>query len=49
MTTAKKGILTASLHYAGQRAEGKISIDARVIKDRVGRVKRYIIVDARNS
>lgn len=49
MTTAKKGILTTSLHDAGQTAEGKIHIDARVILNRLGQVKRLIIFDARTA
>ena len=47
MTTQQKGILTRSLHFAGQRGLGKILIDAKVIKDRTGSVKRYIIENAR--
>lgn len=49
MTTAKKGLLTASLHNAGQRAEGTILIDAKVILTRTNQVKRYIIIDARTT
>lgn len=47
MTTAKKGLLTTSLHNSGQRAEGEILIDAKVILTRTEQVKRYIIIDAR--
>lgn len=47
MTTEKKGVLTRSLHFAGQRAEGKIAIDAKVILTKLNQVKRYIIIDAR--
>lgn len=47
MTTAKKGVLTRSLHFAGQQAEGKILIDAQVILTKLNQVKRYIIIDAK--
>lgn len=47
MTTAKKGLLTASLHHAGQSAQGTILIDAKAVLTRTNRVKRYLITDAR--
>lgn len=47
MTTAKKGLLTASMHNAGQLAEGAILIDAQAILTRTNQVKRYIIIDAK--
>jgi hypothetical protein len=48
VTTAQKGVLTSSLHYAGQRAAGKIEIDAKAILDKLGQVKRYVILSARS-
>lgn len=49
MTTHQKGILTKSLHFAGQQGLGKILLDARVIKNKIGSVKRYIIENAREK
>lgn len=48
MTTTQKGILTTSLHYAGQRATGKILIDAKAILNKLGGIKRYTILSARS-
>ncbi len=47
MTVQEKGVLTRSLHFAGQRGQGKILISANVIHDRLGGVKRYIIESAK--
>lgn len=48
LTTKQKEILTWSLHHStADNQLGKIIVDALVIKDRLGNIKRYIIENAR--
>ncbi|WP_291274575.1 hypothetical protein [Flavobacterium sp.] len=48
LTTQQKETLTWSLHHStADNQNGKIIIDAQVVRDRLGNIKRYIIEHAR--